>query len=75
VPFRFVDSLIRKLGATRSVHVRWDQIHQMPAVPSRPASLHPGDQQIQMALEEDAVFTSRGTYFLDGRQTKIHLIK
>jgi hypothetical protein len=34
-----------------------------------------GNQEIQMALEEDAAFTSRGIKFLDGRQTKIHLIK
>jgi Xaa-Pro aminopeptidase len=34
-----------------------------------------GNQEIQMALEEDAAFTARGTYFLDGRQTELILIK
>jgi len=33
------------------------------------------NQEIQMALEEDAVFASRGAYFLDGRQTNWILIK
>ena len=33
------------------------------------------NQEIQMALEEDAAFTSKGTSFLDGRQTRLHLIK
>jgi len=31
--------------------------------------------EIQMALVEDAAITSRGTHFLDGRQTRIRLIK
>jgi len=30
---------------------------------------------IQMALEQDASFTARGVSFLDGRQTRIILIK
>jgi Xaa-Pro aminopeptidase len=34
-----------------------------------------GGQEIQMALEEDAAFTSAGIRFLDGRQTKLMLIK
>ncbi len=33
------------------------------------------NQEIQMALEEDAIFTSRGVFFLDGRQTKLYLIR
>jgi Xaa-Pro aminopeptidase len=33
------------------------------------------NQQITMALEEDAALTSRGVAFLDGRQTKLRLIK
>jgi len=33
------------------------------------------NQEIVMALEEDAAFTSRGTRFLDGRQTQYHLIQ
>ena len=33
------------------------------------------NQQVQMALEQDAVFTAKGTSFLDGRQTTIHLIR
>lgn len=32
-------------------------------------------QEIRIALEQDAVFTSDGVYYLDGRQTKFHLIK
>ena len=32
------------------------------------------NQEIQMALEEDAVFGAKGTSFLDGRQTTLHLI-
>ena len=34
-----------------------------------------GNQEIVMALEEDAVFTRKGTLFLDGRQTTMRLIK
>jgi hypothetical protein len=34
-----------------------------------------GDQEIQLALEQDAVFTSKGVRFLDGRQTEFRLIK
>jgi hypothetical protein len=33
------------------------------------------NQPVQMALEQDAVFTAKGTSFLDGRQTAIHLIR
>jgi len=33
------------------------------------------NQEIQMALEQDAAFTVRGTTFLDGRQTTFHLIR
>lgn len=32
-------------------------------------------QEVRIALEQDAAFTKRGIYFLDGRQTKFHLIK
>ncbi len=32
-------------------------------------------QQIDLALEEDAAFTARGTHFLDGRQTRMRIIK
>ena len=34
-----------------------------------------GNQEIQMALEEDAAFAARGTYSLDGRQTELLLIQ
>jgi Xaa-Pro aminopeptidase len=34
-----------------------------------------GGQDVQMALEEDASFTSRGVAFLDGRQTRLHVIR
>jgi len=34
-----------------------------------------GNQEVQIALEQDAVFSRAGTYFIDGRQTKLHLIK
>jgi Xaa-Pro aminopeptidase len=34
-----------------------------------------GGQEIRIALEQDAAFTREGVYFLDGRQTKLHLIK
>jgi len=34
-----------------------------------------GGQEVRIALEQDAAFTERGIYFLDGRQTKFHLIK
>jgi Xaa-Pro aminopeptidase len=34
-----------------------------------------GNQDVQFALEEDAVFTRSGTRFIDGRQTKLILIK
>lgn len=32
-------------------------------------------QDVQIALEQDAAFTKTGTYFLDRRQTELHLIK
>jgi Metallopeptidase family M24 len=34
-----------------------------------------GNQEVQIALEQDAAFTREGTFFIDGRQTKLHLIK
>jgi hypothetical protein len=34
-----------------------------------------GNQEVRLALEEDAIFTGKGTFFLDGRQTRFHLIK
>jgi hypothetical protein len=34
-----------------------------------------GQQEVQIALEQDAAFTGSGAYFLDERQTKLHLIK
>jgi Xaa-Pro aminopeptidase len=34
-----------------------------------------GNQEIQMALEEDAVFTAAGASFLDGRQTALLVIR
>ncbi len=34
-----------------------------------------GGQEVQIALEQDAVFTGAGTAFLDSRQTRFHLIK
>jgi hypothetical protein len=34
-----------------------------------------GGQEVPIALEQDAAFTKEGIYFLDGRQTKFHLIK
>jgi len=33
------------------------------------------NQEVQVALEQDAAFTRAGTYFLDRRQTVLHLIK
>jgi len=33
------------------------------------------NQEVQIALEEDAAFTRAGIYFIDGRQTKFYLIK
>jgi len=33
------------------------------------------NQEVQIALEEDAAFTRAGTFFIDGRQTKLYLIK
>ena len=34
-----------------------------------------GNQEVRMALEEDAAFTKEGCKFIDGRQTKLYLIK
>jgi Xaa-Pro aminopeptidase len=34
-----------------------------------------GGQEIQLALEEDVAFTSAGGRFLDGRQTRFHLVR
>ncbi len=34
-----------------------------------------GGQELRMGLEQIVVFTENGTQFLDGRQTKFHLIK
>jgi Xaa-Pro aminopeptidase len=33
------------------------------------------NQEVQIALEEDAAFTRAGIYFIGGRQTNLHLIK
>ena len=33
-----------------------------------------GGDRLQVALEEDAVFTRAGGRFLDGRQTRFHLV-
>jgi hypothetical protein len=34
-----------------------------------------GGQEIRISLEQDGAFTRKGVYFIDGRQTKLHLIK
>jgi len=34
-----------------------------------------GGQEVRIALEQDAAFTRKEIYFLDGRQTRFHLIK
>lgn len=34
-----------------------------------------GGQEIRIALEQDGAFTRKGVYFIDGGQTKFHLIK
>jgi len=34
-----------------------------------------GNQEVTIALEQDAAFTPKAIYFLDGRQTRFHLIK
>jgi len=34
-----------------------------------------GNQEVRIALEEDAAFTRKGIYFIDGRQTNLYLIK
>jgi hypothetical protein len=33
------------------------------------------NQEVQIALEQDAAFTGSGTFFLDRRQTELRLIK
>ncbi len=33
------------------------------------------NQEVQIALEQDAAFTRSGTFFLDRRQTEVHLIR
>jgi Xaa-Pro aminopeptidase len=33
------------------------------------------NEDVQMALEEDAAFTAAGVVFLDGRQTRLHVIR
>jgi len=33
------------------------------------------NQEVMIALEQDAVFTEKGARFLDQRQTRLHLIK
>ncbi len=33
------------------------------------------NQEVQLALEEDASFTQAGVSFLDGRQTRLHVIR
>ena len=32
-------------------------------------------QEIRIALEQDGAFTRKGVYYIDGRQTKLHLVK
>ncbi|HEA64778.1 MAG TPA: hypothetical protein ENI02_01375 [Candidatus Aminicenantes bacterium] len=34
-----------------------------------------GGQEVEIQLEEDAAFTKEGCHFIDGRQTKLYLIK
>jgi Xaa-Pro aminopeptidase len=34
-----------------------------------------GGWEFRLSLEQDIVFTGEGTYFLDGRQTRFHIIK
>ena len=34
-----------------------------------------GGQEVTMAVEEDAAFTAKGVSFLDGRQTRFHLVR
>lgn len=34
-----------------------------------------GGQEVRIALEQDGAFTRKGVYFIDGRQTKLHIIK
>jgi len=45
------------------------ELHVMANVPEW------GNQEVRMALEEDAAFTKEGCRFIDGRQTKLYLIK
>jgi hypothetical protein len=34
-----------------------------------------GGQEVTMAVEEDAALTAKGVSFLDGRQTRFHLVR
>jgi hypothetical protein len=34
-----------------------------------------GGQEVNMAVEEDAAVTAKGVSFLDGRQTRFHLVR
>ena len=45
------------------------ELHVMHEVPEW------GNQKVRMAVEEDAAFTKEGCKFIDGRQTKLYLIK
>jgi len=45
------------------------ELHVMHKVPEW------GNQEVRMALEEDAAFTAEGCKFIDGRQTRLYLIK
>ena len=45
------------------------ELHVMHKVPEW------GNQDVRMAVEEDGVFTKEGCRFIDGRQTKLFLIK
>jgi hypothetical protein len=33
------------------------------------------NQEVRIALEQDAVFTQKGVFYLDGRQTTFHIIR
>jgi len=45
------------------------ELHVMHKVPEW------GNQEVRMALEEDGVFTKAGCRFIDGRQTRLYLIR
>jgi hypothetical protein len=34
-----------------------------------------GGKELRLSLEQDIIFTGDKAYFLDGRQTKFHIIK